>query len=75
VRALRDELREAAAEREASEDYAGDLHAAARSSIVNRTQANAVVAPRLRKSGVDQVSVWSGWTGADRVEIGEDVRN
>jgi hypothetical protein len=75
VRALRDELREAAAEREASEDYARELHAAVRSSIVNRTQANTVVAPRLRKSSVHQVSVWSGWTGADHLEISEDVVN
>ena len=75
VRALRDELREAAAEREASEDCARELHAAVRNSIVNRTQANTVVAPRLRKSSVHQVSVWSGWTGADHVEISEDVRN
>lgn len=75
VRALRDELREAAAEREASEGYARELHGAVRSSIVNRTEANAVVAPRLRKSSVHKVSVWSGWTGADHLEISEDVRN
>ena len=75
VRALREELREAAAEREANEGDAGELHAALRSSIVNRTQDNAVVAPHLRKSSVHQVSVWSGWTGADHVEIGGNVGN
>jgi hypothetical protein len=73
VRALRDELREAAAERQANEDYARELHDAVRSSIVNSN--NTDVAPRARKSTVHQVSVWSGWTGADHMELSEDVGN
>jgi hypothetical protein len=71
VRALRDELREAAAERQSNEDYARELHDAVRSSIVKNTD----VAPRARKSSVHQVSVWSGWTGADHMEMSEDVGN
>jgi hypothetical protein len=71
VRALRDELREAAAERQSNEDYARELHDAVRSSIIKNTD----VAPRARKSSVHQVSVWSGWTGADHMELSEDVGN
>ena len=71
VRALRDELREAAAERQGDEDYARELHDAVRSSIIDKVDA----APRARKSNVHQVSVWSGWNGANQREVSEDVGN
>ncbi|HYL57397.1 MAG TPA: hypothetical protein VEU51_00900 [Candidatus Acidoferrales bacterium] len=73
VRALRDELREASAERQADEDYARELHDAVRSSIINSHDGDA--APRARKAGVHEVAVWSGWNGADHTEVSNDVGN
>ena len=78
VRAMREELRDAVAERDSKDDFASDLHRAVRESIVS-PQAVARAAAReskdSNKSGVYQFSVWSGWPGADPMELGEDVGN
>ena len=78
VRAMREELRDAVAERDSKDDFASDLHRAVRESIVS-PQAVARAAAReskdADKSGVYQFSVWSGWPGADPMELGEDVGN
>jgi hypothetical protein len=79
VRAMREELRDAVAERDSKDDFAADLHRAVRESIVS-PQAVARAAAReshtadANKSGVYQFSVWSGWPGADPMER-EDVGN
>ena len=83
VRAMREELRDAVAERDSKDDFAADLHRAVRESIVS-PQAVARAAAREsdghahaadpNKSGVYQFSVWSGWPGADPMER-EDVGN
>ena len=83
VRAMREELRDAVAERDSKDDFAADLHRAVRESIVS-PQAVARAAAREsdghahaadpNKSGVYQFSVWSGWPGADPTER-EDVGN
>ncbi|HZC45922.1 MAG TPA: hypothetical protein VE243_05560 [Candidatus Acidoferrum sp.] len=86
MRALREELREAVAERDSKDAFASELHLAVRESIVNQ-QANALktnghragdidsAAIPSKKSSVYQFSVWSGWPGADPMELGEDVGN
>jgi hypothetical protein len=82
VRAMREELRDAVAERDSKDDFAADLHRAVRESIVS-PQAVARAAAResnghaadANRSGVYQFSVWSGWPGADPMELGEDVGN
>ena len=81
VRAMREELRDAVAERDSKDDFAADLHRAVRESIVS-PQAVARAAAReskghahdANKSGTYQFSVWSGWPGADPMER-EDVGN
>ena len=90
VRAMREELRDAIADRDSKEDFASELHIAVRESIVNQ-QAGEKSAGRktnghhaelidpaslpAKKSSVYQFSVWSGWPGADPMELGEDVGN
>ncbi|MGH7925435.1 MAG: hypothetical protein ACREQH_12685 [Candidatus Binatus sp.] len=75
LRAMREELRDAVAERDSKEDFASELHLAVRESIVNR-QADTSATPATEKeSRVYQFSVWSGWPGADPMELGEDVGN
>jgi hypothetical protein len=80
VRAMREELRDAVAERDSKDEFASDLHRAVRESIVS-PQAVARAAAResnghadANRSGVYQFSVWSGWPGADPMER-EDVGN
>ena len=87
VRAMREELREAVADRESKDDFASELHVAIRESIVNQQSENksagretngdvhAEVPATAKKSSVYQFSVWSGWPGADPMEQGEDVGN
>jgi hypothetical protein len=84
VRAMRDEIRDAVAERESKETFASELHIAVRESIVNQqadeksdrqTNGHAHAAVPAKKSSVYQFSVWSGWPGADPMELSEDVGN
>src|SRR5208337_1544188 len=90
VRAMREELRDAVAERDSKDDFASELHIAVRESIVSQ-QADEKISARktnghpathidpatmpAKKSSVYQFSVWSGWPGADPMEPGEDVGN
>jgi len=91
VRAMREELRDAVAERDSKDDFASELHIAVRESIVTQ-QADEKAAdrktnghhgslvdpasiPAAKKTSVYQFSVWSGWPGADPMELGEDVGN
>jgi hypothetical protein len=79
VRAMREELRDAVAERDSKDDFAADLHRAVRESIVSpqavaRAAARESHAADPNKSGSYQFSVWSGWPGADPMER-EDVGN
>jgi hypothetical protein len=87
VRAMREELRDAVADRESKDDFASELHVAIRESIINQQaedkssprepngHAHAAIAANAKKSSVYQFSVWSGWPGADPMELGEDVGN
>ena len=85
VRAMREELRDAVADRESKDDFASELHIAVRESIVNQqadeksatreTNGHTPTAVPAKKSSVYQFSVWSGWPGADPMELGEDVGN
>ena len=84
VRAMREELRDAVADRESKDDFANELHVAIRESIVNQqadkssageSNGDAQVPATAKKSSVYQFSVWSGWPGADPMEQGEDVGN
>lgn len=85
VRAMREELRDAVADRESKDDFASELHIAVRESIVNQqtdeksaageTKGHSHAAVPAKKSSVYQFSVWSGWPGADPMELGEDVGN
>jgi hypothetical protein len=89
VRAMRDEIRDAVAERESKETFASELHIAVRESIVSQqadekqadeksnrqTNGHADAAVPAKKSSVYQFSVWSGWPGADPMELSEDVGN
>lgn len=85
VRAMREELRDAVADRESKDDFASELHIAVRESIVNQqtdeksaageTNGHSHTAVPAKKSSVYQFSVWSGWPGADPMELGEDVGN
>ena len=91
VRAMREELRDAVADRDSKDDFASELHIAVRESIVTQ-QADEKAAdrktnghhgglvdpasiPAAKKTSVYQFSVWSGWPGADPMELGEDVGN
>lgn len=91
VRAMREELRDAVAERDSKDDFASELHIAVRESIVTQ-QADEKAAdrktnghhgslvdpasiPAAKKTSVYQFSVWSGWPGADPMELIEDVGN
>ena len=91
VRSMREELRDAIAERDSKEDFASELHVAIRESIVSqraddksatqKTNGHTPAAvdpasiPPAKKTSVYQFSVWSGWPGADPMELGEDVGN
>jgi hypothetical protein len=91
VRSMREELRDAIAERDSKEDFASELHVAIRESIVSqraddesaarKTDGHTPAAvdpasiPPAKKTSVYQFSVWSGWPGADPMELGEDVGN
>jgi hypothetical protein len=78
VRAMREELRDAVADRDSREDFAGELHLAVRESIIDQQ------APDTRQVNGDnpaaagndgggyQHLVWSGWSGG---EVVEDVGN
>ena len=83
VHAMREELRDAIADRDSRDDFANELHVAVRESIISQQavekaasrESNGHAAPDARKSSVYQFSVWSGWPGADPMELGEDVGN
>ena len=85
VRAMREELRDAVAERDARDDFASELHVAVRESIISQkavenaaareANGHAHAAADARRPGVYQFSVWSGWPGTDPMEQGEDVGN
>ena len=85
VRAMREELRDAVADRDSKADFASELHIAVRESIVNQqadeksaardTNGDSHAAVPAKKSSVYQFSVWSGWPGADPMELIEDVGN
>jgi len=83
VRVMREELRDAIADRDSRDDFANELHVAVRDSIISQQAVEKAVAreskdhaaPDARKSSVYQFSVWSGWPGADPMELGEDVGN
>lgn len=88
VRSMRDEIRDAIAERDSQAEFASELHIAVRESIVNQqadeksaareTNGHTLVDPAAipaKKTSVYQFSVWSGWPGADPMELGEDVGN
>ncbi len=81
VRAMREDLRDAVADRDTRDDFAkrppprrpriDHQPASSRNKLppANRTHVH------VEKSGVYQFSVWSGWPGADPMELGEDVGN
>jgi hypothetical protein len=83
VRAMREELRDAVADRDSKDHFASELHLAVRESIVNQQaddkfaarKTNGNAAEPAKKSSVYQFSVWSGWPGTDPMELGEDVGN
>jgi hypothetical protein len=85
VRAMREELRDAIAERDSRDDFASELHVAVRESIISQqavenaaareSNGHAHAAADAKRSSVYQFSVWSGWPGADPTELGEDVGN
>ena len=89
VRSMREELRDAVADRDSKDDFASELHIAVRESIVNQqadekqadeksnrqTNGHADAAVPTKKSSVYQFSVCSGWPGADPMELSEDVGN
>jgi hypothetical protein len=83
VRVMREELRDAIADRDSRDDFANELHVAVRDSIISQQAVEKAAArekhghdaPDARKSSVYQFSVWSGWPGADPMELGEDVGN
>ena len=83
VHVMREELRDAIADRDSRDDFANELHVAVRDSIISQQavekaaarEKNGQDAPDARKSSVYQFSVWSGWPGADPMELGEDVGN
>ena len=83
---MREELRDAVADRDSKDDFASELHIAVRESIVSQQAVEktkngnpvTLIEPGLaepRKSSVYQFSVWSGWPGTDPMEPGEDVGN
>jgi hypothetical protein len=90
VRAMREEIRDAVAERDAKDDFASQLHLAIRDSVVNQQAAENKSAARqsdgdglaaapttttAKRSGAYQFSVWAGWPGAEPMEQGKDVGN
>src|SRR5271154_5089391 len=91
VRAMREELRDAVADRDSRDDFASELHVAVRESIITQkaveklvgratnghsaTEIDPASIPVAKKTSVYQFSVWSGWPGADPMENGEDVGN
>jgi len=83
VRAMREELRDAVADRDSKDDFANELHVAVRESIISHHAVEKAAAREkyaradadANRSGVYQFSVWSGWPGADPMELGEDVGN
>jgi hypothetical protein len=82
VRAMREELRDAVADRDSKDDFASELHVAVRESIISHHAVEKAAAREKNdhaadagRSGVYQFSVWSGWPGADPMELGEDVGN
>lgn len=85
VRAMREEIREVIAERDAKDDFASDLRLAIRDSIVNLSAEDKSAARQsgrhgpttttAKKSGAYQFSVWAGWPGAEPTEQGKDVGN
>lgn len=75
VRAMREELRDAVAERDSREDFAGDLHVAIRESIVAKPASDRLGDRKPDERASRQFSVESGWLGMDLTELAEDVGN
>jgi hypothetical protein len=75
VRAMREELRDAVAERDSRDDFASDLHVAIRESMVARPAADRPADRKPHEQAAHQFSVGSGWLGIDLTEVGEDVGN
>jgi len=87
LRSMREELRDAIAERESKDNFANELHVAIRESIVSQrgddngkvdgrvAEIDPASIPSSKKTSVYQFSVWSGWPGADPMEPSEDVGN
>jgi hypothetical protein len=87
LRSMREELRDAIAERESKDNFANELHVAIRESIVSQrgddtgkvdgsvAEIDPASIPSSKKTSVYQFSVWSGWPGADPMELSEDVGN
>lgn len=75
VRAMREELRDAVAERDSRDDFAGDLHVAIRESMVAKPAADRPVDRKPNEQASHQFSVGSGWLGIDLTEVSEDVGN
>ena len=80
VRAMREDLRDAVADRDTRDDFAKDLHLAIRDSIISPLAVKQAAAREsnhvhVERPGVYQFTVWSGWPGANPVELGEDVGN
>ena len=75
VRAMREELRDAVAERDSREDFASDLHVAIRESIVAKPAADRLAVRKPDEQASRDFSVGSGWLGIDLTEVSEDVGN
>jgi hypothetical protein len=82
VRAMREELRDAVADRDTRDDFASEVHKAVRESIISHSAVERAAAREQNGNAADdgrpgayQFSVWSGWPGADPMELGEDVGN
>lgn len=75
VRAMREELRDAVAEHDSRDDFAGDLHVAIREAMVAKPAADRPADRKPSEQPSDQFSIWSGWPGIDLAEVTEDVGN
>jgi hypothetical protein len=90
VRSMREELRDAIADRDSKDDGAAELHVAVRASLMGERSdgklaargtnghtagAQAAMIPAAKESSIYQHSVWSGWPGAEPMELREDVGN
>jgi len=75
MRAMREELHDAVAERESREDFAGDLHVAIRESMVAKPKSDRPADRKPNGQPSNRLSSWPGWPGVDLTELSEDVGN